>query len=235
VRWLYRSGDPKATIAELSEVLARDRTNQEALTAAGLYALGVGDEAIFARVLAGLDGPPDSRLLHEPDLLMASARIDQAASPYFDLEREQPANAALALKIGRIAVLRHMSSIADIEIQKLERLDPSYGLPMLRAYIHAQDERRNEAEAELKKAQLVAPWYAQPYTNAAEVYAILGVPPRVLESLEMAVARGEPSGAYVLNNPLFRFLREDARFIRLKSLIEAQQSAIRQALPSVPL
>ncbi|HUF17043.1 MAG TPA: protein kinase [Thermoanaerobaculia bacterium] len=234
-RWLYQSGDPAAGVAEFSEVLARDRTDRDALTAAGLYALAVRDETIFRKVLGSLDGTPGPTILHEPDLLLASARFDQAATPYFDLEREQPDNAALALKIGRIAVLRHMNSIAEIEVQKLERLDPSYGLLMLRAYIHAQNGRRDQAETELKKAQLVAPWYAQPYTNSAEVYSILGAPARVIESLETAVARGEPSGAYVLNNPLFRFLRGDARFVKLTSRIEAQQEAIRQALGSMPL
>lgn len=234
-RWLYRAGDHGAAAAEFSRVLAHDRSDKEALTAAGIYALAIGDEAGFNKALAGMNGTSSSGLLHAPDLLLASARIDQAASPYFDLEREQPDNAALALKIGRIAVLRHMNSIADIELQKLERLDPSYGLPMLRAYVHAQNGRREAAEAELKKAQLVAPWHAQPYTNSAEVYAILGVPTRVVESLETAVARGEPSGNYVVNNPLFRFIKADSRFIRLASRIEAQQSVIRQALASMPL
>ncbi len=234
-KWVYQSGDPAGAIAAFSQVLARERTDRDALTAAGLYALALRDEAVFMRVLSRMEGSPGPSVLHQPDLLLAATRFDQAAAPYFDLEREDPENAALALKIGRIAVLRHMNSIAEIELQKLERLDPAYGLPMLRAYIHAQNGRREEAEGELKKAQIGAPWYAQPYTNAAEVYAVLGVQSRVIESLELAVARGEPTGAYVLDNPLFRYLRGEARFVRLAARIVVQQAAIRQALSEMPL
>ena len=234
-RWLFQMGNAVGAASHFAEILARDGNDADAITAAGFYALAVRDEETFKKALARLESIPGADLLHAPDLMLASAQIDQAASPYFDLEANEPNNAALALKIGRIAVLRHMNSIADIELAKLERLDPSYGLPMLRAYVYAQQGRRAEAETELTKAQRVAPWHAQPYTNAAEVYAILGVPGKVIESLETAVARGEPTGNYVRSNPLFRYLKGEARFRKLSERIDGEQAEIRRALALLTL
>jgi hypothetical protein len=57
----------------------------------------------------------------------------------------------------------------------------------------------------------------------------------VIESLEKAVERGEPSGAYILNNPLFRFLSRDRRFVRLRDRMDGQMKGVRAALATVPI
>jgi hypothetical protein len=52
----------------------------------------------------------------------------------------------------------------------------------------------------------------------------------VLESLEKAAARKEPTAAYVLAHPLFRYLDSDPRFQKVRETLTAQQAEIRGAL-----
>lgn len=62
------------------------------------------------------------------------------------------------------------------------------------------------------------------------MYAILNDTPGVLRSLEMAAKRKEPTAAYVLANPLFRYLDSDARFQAVKAQLTANQAEIRGVL-----
>ena len=68
---------------------------------------------------------------------------------------------------------------------------------------------------------------------AAEVYAILNDTAGTMQSLEKAAARHEPTAAYVLANPLFRYLHNDARFQKVRETLMAQQVEIRGALASI--
>ena len=55
----------------------------------------------------------------------------------------------------------------------------------------------------------------------------------VLTALEKAAQRKEPSAAYVMAHPLFRYLANDPRFLALKVKLTAQQAEIRTALASM--
>ena len=57
----------------------------------------------------------------------------------------------------------------------------------------------------------------------------------VLDALQKAVARKEPTSSYILSNPLFAFLQSDADYQTLRGQIVAQQNEVRTALASVPL
>jgi serine/threonine protein kinase/tetratricopeptide (TPR) repeat protein len=229
---MSRTGAPSEALAHFGDVLKAQPKDVESLTAVGLYALAANDPVLFNRILGGGTKLP---ALHPPDTMLVNGRIDQAAAPLFDLEVGDQSNAALALKIGRVAVLRRMMTIANIELGKLRQLDPSYGHPMLNAYILAEAGRRSEAMSELDRAIAGARWSDQPYTSAAEVHAIMGDTRGTLDALEKAVARGEPTGSYILHHPLFRYLESDARYRRLRARIEQQIGAIRALLPTIPV
>ncbi|MGZ8711446.1 MAG: hypothetical protein ACXW28_14590, partial [Thermoanaerobaculia bacterium] len=55
----------------------------------------------------------------------------------------------------------------------------------------------------------------------------------VLTSLEKAVQRKEPTAAYVLANPLFRYLASEPRFAKIRADFTAQQDEVRRALAAV--
>ena len=71
------------------------------------------------------------------------------------------------------------------------------------------------------------------WTAAAEVYAILADDAAVIESLDQAVRRKEPTAAYVLANPLFAYLASDERFQAIRAKLIAQQEEIRVALAAM--
>jgi hypothetical protein len=173
-------------------------------------------------------------VMHPPDALVFNGKIESAINQYYDIEVQQPDNAALALKIGRVSVLRRSLSIAELELKKLEQLDPLYGLPLLRAYVAAEKQDRSGAMKALEEAEKAAQATDTHWTNAAEVFAILADTTGVIASLERAAARKEPTGGYVLANPLFRYLSSDARFARIEPQFRAQQSEIRAALAQIP-
>ena len=233
--WKVQSGSPTEALTLFRSVLADRPDDTEALQAVALYSLAVDDEPRFTKTLSRLQPllrePPK---FHAPDLLLATGQIDKAATPLFELETEQPQNPALALKIGRVAVLRRMMTIADLELKKLATLDPTFSQPLLQAYVLAQNGDRAGAESQLRKAQATATWKNLPYTYGAEVYALLGNQKGVIDSLEAAVSRAEPSGSYILNNPLFRYLDNDGHFRKIKASILAQQLEIKNQLATFP-
>ena len=144
-------------------------------------------------------------------------------------------NASLALKIGRLAVLRHSLEIADVEQKKLAQSDPLYGYHMLGAYIAAQKRDREAALRELNTALAAAALGDESWTYAAEVHALLDDEAGLLTALQKAAQRKEPSAAYVMAHPLFRYLANDARFMKVKETLTAQQAEARTALARIPL
>ncbi|MEO8215854.1 MAG: protein kinase [Acidobacteriota bacterium] len=234
--WKAQSGTPAEALSLFASVLAARPDDIEALQAVALYALAVDDEARFTKALARLQPLlREAPRFHAPDLLLATGQIDKSATPLFEIENDQKENGALALKIGRVAVLRRMMTIAELEQKKLDRLDPGYGKPLLAAYIAAQNGDRTEAEAQLKKAQAGASWKNVPYTYSAEVYALLDSQKGVIDSLQAAVAHGEPSGSYILHNPLFRYLANDSRYRKIQAEILRQQDEIRAQLARISM
>ena len=171
--------------------------------------------------------------MHDADLLLATGRLGAALDGYFANEEKVANNPALSLKIGRISVLRHSIPIAELELAKLQQSDPMYGFHVLKAYIAAAQRNTAEAEAELQSAWQASTPGDDYWTNAAEVYVLLGQNDKVLEALEKAVARKEPTASYILTDPLLVYLRDDARFAKIREAATAAQQDIRNALAQV--
>lgn len=226
-------GDLPSAFKGYAAVLQHDHSDAEALNILGRYALAAGDNAHFHAALSRL-GASDAAEVHAPDALVASGRIDNAAEKYYDLEQRTPHNPALALKIGRIAVLRHSPEIAEIELKKLEQTDP-HGTHILRAYLAAQSGNKAAADAEMKTAASASKPGDDYWTTVAELAAMRGDARGVNDALERAAARKEPTASYVLTNPLFGFMQSDARFLKVRETLTAQQNEIRLALAGVTM
>ena len=225
------TGDVAQSLAAWDVVLDREPNDAEARNHVARYALSSGDTATFNAALARLKSLPSRNVeAHEPDALAAAGRIDSAMQRYYAVEETAADSSALALKIGRLAVLRHSLPIAELELKKLATSDPIYGYHLLSAYIAAENRDRATALRELERALKASSPGDDSWTSAAEIYAILDDTANVLESLEHAAARKEPTAAYVLAHPLFRYLHSDPRFQKLQQTLTAQQAEIRAAL-----
>jgi tetratricopeptide (TPR) repeat protein len=225
------TGDVAQSLAAWDLVLRREPRDVEALNHLARYALSSGDSAKFTATLARMKGLPAMKVeAHEPDALAAAGRIDIAIQRYYTVEETASDSAPLALKIGRLSVLRHSLPIAELELKKLATSDPIYGYHLLSAYIAAEQRDRATVQRELDAALRSSSPGDDSYTSAAEIYAILNDTGKVLESLEKAAARKEPTAAYVLAHPLFRYLNSDPRFQKVQQSLTAQQAEIRGAL-----
>jgi tetratricopeptide (TPR) repeat protein len=225
------TGEVAQSIAAWDLVLRREPKDAEALNHVARYALSSGDSAKFTSTLARMKGLPSMEVeAHEPDALAAAGRIDVAIQRYYTVEETANDSAPLALKIGRLSVLRHSLPIAELQLKKLATRDPIYGYHMLSAYIAAEQRDRATALRELEVALRASSPGDDAWTSAAEIYAILDDTSKVLESLEKAAARNEPTAAYVLAHPLFRYLQSDPRFQKVRETLTAQQAEIRGAL-----
>jgi tetratricopeptide (TPR) repeat protein len=228
------AGDLTSAFTSYAAVLQHDHSDADALNTIGRYALAAGDRDRFTAALKRL-GTSDVGAVHGPDALVASGRIDNAADKYYDDEQRMPRNPSLALKIGRIAVLRHSTEVAGVELKKLEQSDPAYGAHILKAYLAAQSGDKAASASELKAAEAASKPGDDYWTSVAEVAAMNGDARGVDDALERAAARKEPTASYVLANPLFGFLQSDARFLKIREKLAAQQNEIRAALASVTL
>ena len=225
------SGNIRDALGAYNDILKREPGNAEALNILGRYSYGAGDAQHFNIFLGRAKKvTPALVAIHEPDLLLADGKIEAAIEKYYDVEVNVPNNPALALKIGRISVLRHSLPIAELELKKLETTDPAYGAHLLKAYLAAHANSRAEVESELKAAFAGSKPGDDYWTSAAEVYAMLADSKAVIDSLEKASQRKEPTVAYVLIDPLFRYLANDARFQAVLAKLSADQSEMRNAL-----
>jgi len=230
-----KNGDLPSALNGYAAILRKDPSDLEALNVVGKYAWSSGDNAKFNAVLQRLSSAPSAASIHEPDLLLSAGKIDTAVRSYYKVEEKVQNNPALALKIGKIAVLRHSTPIAELELKKLQESDPTYGLHILKAYLAAQSGAKADADNELKAALAGSKPGDDYFTNVAEVAVISGDTKAVLDALQKAAARKEPTASYVLSNPLFGFLQTDPDYQKLREQIVAQQNEIRTALASVPL
>lgn len=228
------TGDLPSAFTSYAAVLQHDRSDADALNTIGHYALAAGDNDRFTAALKRL-GTSDTGAVHAPDALVASGRIDTAADKYYEEEQRMPRNPSLALKIGRIAVLRHSTEIADVELKKLEQSDPNYGAHILKAYLAAQSGNKAAAASELKAAEPASKPGDDYWTSVADIAAMNGDARGVNDALDHAAARKEPTASYVLANPLFGFLQSDARFLKIRQKLAEQQNEIRAALAGVTL
>ncbi|HEX2123936.1 MAG TPA: protein kinase, partial [Thermoanaerobaculia bacterium] len=228
------TGDLQQAFAAYELILRRRPADPEALNLVARYAVSSGDTAKFNAALQRLKGVNVLQVgAHEPDALTAAGRIDAAMQRYYAIEETVTNNPALSLKIGRLAVLRHSLPIAEIELKKLADSDPLYGYHLLRAYIAAEKKNREEAEKELQLALNASMAGDESSTCAAEVHIILDNELAALAALEKAAQRKEPTAAYVLSNPLFRYLENEPRFQVVREAFVAQQSEARTALAQV--
>ena len=227
-------GDLQAAFGAFDLVLRHEPKDAEALNHIAHYALAAGDTEKFNATLKRLRGLPAMEIgAYEPDVLGAQGRIDAAIQRYYTVEESVPDSAPLALRIGRLSVLRHSPEMANLKLEKLAKADPLYGHHMLKAYIAAEKRQTGEAMSELEKALAASTPGDDAWTSAAEVHAILNDTAATMTALEKAAQRKEPTAAYVLANPLFRYLENEARFATLKQTLVAQQAEIRTALAQV--
>ncbi len=228
------SGDLQQAFAFYDLVLDREPNDAESLNLVARYAVSANDPAMFKATLARLERvPPMQVAAHEPDLLAAAGRLGVAADRYYDVSANGKGGPAVSLKMGRLYVLRHTLTLAEDELKKLAQSDPLYGYHLLKAYVAAEQRNAAEAKSELEIALAAASPGDDSWTCAAEVYAILADTGSVLTSLEKAVQRKEPTAAYVLANPLFRYLESEPRFAKIRADFTAQQDEARRALAQV--
>lgn len=227
-------GNLEEAFAFYDAVLKRDPNDAEALNLVARYAVSVNDTERFNATLARLRKVPAMQVaVHEPDLLAAAGRLAVAADKYYEVSTQAGTSPALALKTGRMYVLRHSLTLAEEELRKLRDSDPLYGQHMLAAYVAAEKRNADEAKRELEAALAASVPGDDSWTSAAEVHAILADSAGVLASLERASQRKEPTAAYVLANPLFRYLESEPRFQKVRELFTAQQEETRRALARV--
>jgi len=225
------SGNVHDALIAYDGILKREPNSAEAVNVLGRYAFAAGDVQHFNVFLGRAKAVPAPLVaFHEPDLLLADGKIEAAIEKYYDVEVAVPNNPALSLKIGRISVLRHSLPIAELELKKLEQNDPAYGAHLLKAYLAAHQNARAEAESELKAALAGSRPGDDYWTSAAEIYAMLADTKGVIDSLDKASQRKEPTVSYVLVDPLFRYLDNDARFQAVRTKLTADQTEMRNAL-----
>jgi predicted Zn-dependent protease len=228
-----KAADLGSALTSYGALLKSDRSDAEALNTIGRYAVAANDPAKVNAVVARLGA---SGAVHAPDLLMSAGNIDQAADQYYEVEQRAPNNPALSLKIGRLAVLRHSSDIANNELKKLEQLHDDYGIHVLKAYMAAEARSPAEATAELKAAEALSQPGDDFFTSAAEVAAMNGNANGAVAALERAADRKEPTAGYVLTNRLLAsLLASDARYLKVREKFAAEQNEIRAALANVAL
>jgi len=231
-----KAGDVREAFGAYNQILKKDRSDTEALNMYGRYAFAVNDAGRFNAALARLKKvKPAEVAVHDPDLLVASGRMEAAIDKYYDVEVIVPNNPHLALKIGRISVLRRSMPIAELELKKLQTSDPNYGYHILKAYMAAGANQRAEAESELKAALAASRPGDDYWTSAAEIYAMFADAKNAIQALETANARKEPTASYLLSDPLFGYLQSDPRYLAVRAKLAAQQDEMREALTRVTL
>jgi tetratricopeptide (TPR) repeat protein len=234
--WEFERGNPGRGLVWLGALIEIEPNNIDALTRLGQYAAAVGDEERFNAAFARLKPLPNEHpRLSAGDIILARGRLDAAAKKYYEDLDTQPDNSMLSLKIGRVAVLRRSDTIIQSEIERLERLQAPFELAMMQAYVAANRGNVESAGLALRRAEETASPLDSVHTASAEVYLLLNRQQQVLESLEKAVARSEPTHDYILSNPIFGYLGEDPKFKRVLQKIGEQKESITAALGNINL
>jgi len=229
-----RSGEVQPAFAAYNAILRTNNSDIEALTNIARYAAAIGDETRFRNALTRLNKVPANIIaVHPPDILVARGKMSSAVDPYYEIEAQEANNPWLSLKIGRLAVLRQSTDMAELELRKLQQSDPTYAYHVLKAYLAAQKKARDEVEDELKAAAAASAPGDDFWTSAAEIYAMLGDTENVMTALTKASARKEPTATYILTHPLFRYLLNDPQFEAVRNALTAQDEEIRAALAQV--
>lgn len=229
-------GDRLAALQHAAAVLRSVPADEAALEIVGRYALAAGDVRRFEETVSRLEKLPNAqsaRRLHRGDTAAMRGQLDAALNQYYTAEEREPDNARLAFKIGRVAALRGSMETAQLELDKLRRLDPDYGAPLLEAFILAQRREFDRLPSLLETAQKNARWNDDVWTHTAEVWAKAGERRRVMDALEKSIARGEANATLVLRQKPFFYLGYDQRGVAIQNQIEQNREAVELALADV--
>ena len=230
-RWEGERGRPAKAMEYLASLLGARGDDPEVLTMIGEYALAAADEAKFNTAINKLAVARvvNSRI-HEPDVSLARGRVDAAVKAYYKLQEKEQNNPWLSLKVGRLAVIRRSESIIQLELDRQRRIGDPYTLPMMNAFVAAGQGDAATADAEIAKAEASKTRASEHYTLVAEVNVLLNRQKQVLEALDRAVARSEPTLTYIVSSPLFGYLQTDPRFTRLKRVIREKSAELSASL-----
>ncbi len=233
-RAMLAVGDVGGAFGAYRVILQNNAGDDEAMTIIARYAASIGDTATYTKARQRLSRMDASQIeLHDGDTLAAAGKLEAAVDKYYKDEETAANNHALSLKIGRIAVLMQSVPIAELELNKLKQSDPVYGYHLVRAYIAGHQKNAVEAQQELTLALQASTPGDDYWTCAAEVYVLTGENDKVIDALGRAVARKEPTSAYILASPLFAYLNDDARFQQVRAAAAAEQQDIRNALAQI--
>ncbi|HSN69297.1 MAG TPA: hypothetical protein VLV48_08635, partial [Thermoanaerobaculia bacterium] len=233
--WSREAGNLPAAVRHGAEMVRGGSPDPEVLVFLARAALGAGDFESFDRMFGRLQRMQNSGklALHPADATAARGQLGVAVQQYYVVEPAQRQNPHLALKIGRIDVLRHSIPAAELELEKLRVLDPRYSAELLSAYLAAERRDAKGAADALARAAAAPDRGPDFHTAEAEVYAILSDHRGVLRSLRSAVDAHEPTFAYILANPLFAYLHEEADFAPLRAEMQSAQQELRASLAAV--
>ena len=200
----------------------------------GGYALAVADEGKFRTAINKLAvARAVNPRIHEPDVTLARGRVDASVKAYYKVQETQQDNPWLSLKIGRLAVIRRSDSITQLEHDRQKRIGDPYTLPMMNAFVAAGLGDAETADAEIAKAEAAAARADEHYTLVAEINVLLNRQRKVLEALDLAVARSEPTLTYIVSSPLFAYLQADPRFTKLARVIREKTGTLSPAIDGV--
>ncbi|MGK2858704.1 MAG: protein kinase domain-containing protein [Thermoanaerobaculia bacterium] len=233
-KWEAERGRPAQALEYLGSLLSAKGDDPEVITLLGEYALAVADEAKFKTAVNRLAvARAVNPSIHEPDVTLARGRVDAAVRAYYKVQETQQDNPWLSLKIGRLAVIRRSDSIIQLEHDRQKRLAHPYTTPMMNAYVAAGQGDAATADVEIAKAEAAAVRAAEHYTLVAEVNVLLNRQRKVMEALDSAVARSEPTLTYIVSSPLFGYLQTDPRFTRLSRVIREKSGTLSSALDGI--
>src|SRR5438132_1439864 len=87
-RGSMRVGDLAAALGPYGSILRLKPSDPEALNIIGRYAVSAADRTTFSKVLQRLSTLPDVAEVHEPDMLLASGKIEAASDAYYTIEEK---------------------------------------------------------------------------------------------------------------------------------------------------
>jgi TolB-like protein/DNA-binding CsgD family transcriptional regulator/Tfp pilus assembly protein PilF len=206
--------------------LAPDRTSIIGDAGVLLQCLGRLDEAILLQEYDRAHNPVDSTChANLGENYVAAGRWDDGIASLETALRLAPGGIAAHYWIGLALLLKGEAAAA---LQSFER-EPyeEYRLKGSALALHALG---REEEYRARLAELIVRWGQQRPAEVAQVCAWTGDADRAFEWLDRAVARGDRDFPYVVTEPLFAKIRDDARWLPFLDRIgkaPAQLDAVR--------
>ncbi|MEM9987725.1 MAG: hypothetical protein AAF804_21760, partial [Bacteroidota bacterium] len=222
----HLASNPSQSYTTLEKVLTRT-ASPELYAIRATYKLNQGD------VAGGLEdleqatrfrGPAAEnyqRSIQEFKVLLAEDYdAEEKRNLLFEYQGLIGANPSDATLKGNYAVLMEKVGLVgatDAVYEELLQGSSSASLPNNRGVARLKAFRLSEAEADFQAAIADDPDLAEPYFNLAAVYAYRGLPRKVVENLDLALAKDPALKAELLNNPVFAVVSEDSRFDKYRN------------------